>query len=95
MSTIPHYTDYVCSKCSKEVTREEAGRGKLVRKIVQFVAFGKNPRIVKSITVAFLCEDDLRNDEDYKREPHRGPGQRSAGLERVRAAQAAVRSVGQ
>jgi hypothetical protein len=92
---MPHYTDYVCSKCAREVTRDEARRGKLVRKIVQFVTFGERPRIIKSITVMFLCEEDMHNDADYQRAPNRGPGQRSAGLEKVRRAQSAVQSVGQ
>lgn len=87
---IPHYTDYNCSQCGKSVTRDEANRGKLVRKIVQFVTFGPRPRIVKSITTKFLCEEDMQKDEDFKRVPNRGPGQRSAGLEKVRAAQAVV-----
>lgn len=91
---MPHYTDYDCSKCGRSVTRDEANRGKLVRKIVQFVTFGPRPKIVKSITVKFLCEEDMRDDDDFKRLPHRGPGQRSAGLEKVRAAQAAVQGVG-
>lgn len=91
---MPHYTDYVCSECGKEVTRDEARRGKLVRKIVQFVTFGERPKIVKSITTMFLCEEDMQKDDDYRRAPNRGPGQRSAGLEKVRAAQAVVAGQG-
>lgn len=91
---MPHYTSYICTDCGKEVTQDEARRGELVRKIVQFTTFGSSPKIVKSITTKFLCKEDLEKDDDYKREPNRGPGQRSAGLEKVRAAQALVKSSG-
>lgn len=87
---MPHYTEYVCSECGAECSREEANRGELVRKIVQFLAFGPRPRIVKSITIKFLCKGCMTKDSDYKRPSHRGPGQRSGGLERVRVAQELV-----
>lgn len=58
-------------------------------KKVNFSAVGAGAKIVRSRTVAWLCDECLPKDPDYNAEAFKGaPGLKSPALERVRAAEA-------
>ena len=80
MSTIPHYSEYKCSSC-KRITE----RTLLVAKKVIFSPLGPGAKVMRSRTVAWLCDECLPKDEVYASEPFSSaPGAVSPALERVR-----------
>lgn len=80
---MPHYSEYKCTNCN-QITLKEL----LQAKKVVFSPIGAGTKITKSRTVAWLCNECLELDEDWKREKFKGsPGLKSPALERVRAAE--------
>jgi len=79
---MPHYTDYRCTVCSR-VTFKEL----LVVKKAVFQPLGAGAKIIRSRTVAWLCDECVELDEDYQREAFGSQGHKSPSLERVRALQ--------
>lgn len=78
---MPHYSEYKCTEC-KQVTLKKL----LYAKKVVFSPIGAGTKIIKSRTVAWLCNECIELDPDYQREAfNKSPGLKSPALERVRA----------
>lgn len=82
---MPHFSDYKCTECNRETLR-----GLLTAVRVQFTPLGPGAKVLRSRTIAWLC-DECRETNDYWNLPawSGAPGMKSAPLERVRAAEAA------
>ena len=82
---MPHYTEYRCTgaDCGKVTLREL-----LTAKKVNFSPIGPGAKIIRSRTVAWLCDECLEKDVDYNAQAFKAaPGLKSPALERVRAAE--------
>lgn len=55
---------YECTYCHVDV-----GRDKLMAKRVQFLTMGKSARVLRSRTVAWVCNDCAKLDNDWTSEP--------------------------
>jgi hypothetical protein len=80
---MPHYQDERCTECNNICSKLL-----LTAKRVQFVEVVNQKKVLKSRVTAWLCEECRDKDPDWLLEPKAAaPGYKSAGLERVRAAQ--------
>lgn len=60
--------DYACTRCGKEHPRSD-----LVAKVASFRELGVGGRLVRSRTVAWLCENCMVYDPDYNMTRVNGP----------------------
>lgn len=83
---MPHYSEYKCrgpGSCGRHTERELL----TVKKVV-FTVMGAGGKVLKSRTVAWLCDECVEKDPEYTSEPYaNAPGLKSPALERVRAAE--------
>lgn len=81
---MPHFSDYRCTICNRETLRDL-----LVAKKVSFSKLGPGAKLIRSRTVAWVCDECIERDEEYNLPAFQGaPGMVSPALERVRAAEA-------
>jgi hypothetical protein len=80
---MPHYTDYRCTVC-RQVTLKQL----LTVKKAVFQPLGAGAKIIKSRTVAWLCNECVELDPEYMLEAFNAPGHKSESLERVRSLRA-------
>jgi ribosomal protein L37AE/L43A len=82
---MPHFSDYKCTKCNRETLKQL-----LMAVKVQFTGLGAGAKVVRSRTIAWLCDECLEEDAYWNMPAYSSaPGMKSAPLERVRAAEAA------
>ena len=68
--------EYSCTACGKEFTKDT-----LFAKRVMFAILGRNKGVVRSRTVAWLCEPCMNADPDYAREMYASsPGMKDTSL---------------
>lgn len=80
---MPGYHDERCTECTNICSKIL-----LTAKRIQFVALENQKKVLRSRVVAWLCEDCLAKDPEWNLTAREAaPGYKSAGLERVRAAQ--------
>jgi NMD protein affecting ribosome stability and mRNA decay len=77
---MPHYTENLCTRCGSITSPELLT---IVR--VCFYPRTKTTKVIKSRTIAWLCEGCLDSNEYWNLPSHKGaPGMTSQPLERVR-----------
>ena len=81
---MPHYTEYKCGVCNRVTERDL-----LVVKKAVFSQMGAGGKVLRSRTIEWKCDECLEKDTEWNTLPYtNAPGQKSAPLERVRAAEA-------
>jgi hypothetical protein len=82
---MPHFSDYKCTDCQRETLK-----ALLTAVKVQFTGLGAGAKVIRSRTIAWLCDECLCKNVHWNLPAYSGaPGMKSAPLERVRAAEAA------